>query len=370
MDIANFYPGPSHIDPEVLEKFFDAGYGPQGFKGQGIPIGSISHRSPEFLKGLQVPLNALVKELLNVPDDYSILWTRDGATEQWARIARNFGKPYGINYVDTGDFASRAIKAASQIDTSIVNGTIGNDNNCTYIPNFVPFDRDRVTDLFHVTWNNTVEGIEFSDAQLGSYNDFTIIADATSNIFSRPINWEKHNIGMVYASTTKNLGEPGNCLIIIRNDLLGLVPYTGLADSESYKALVKNDSGLYTNNISNMLRAQKVLEWIKEQGGVSAVQKKNAEKANLLYRTIDSSNGFYVPHAQKNSRSNMNVVFYIEDPDIFEKFLRDSKEHGFIGLKGHKNLKNSLRASIYNMMPLEHVEWLCGFMIDFKNQNS
>lgn len=370
MTIANFYPGPAHIDPEVLKNFFDAGYGPDGFLNTGIPIGSISHRSPEFLKGLQEPLNELVKELLNVPDNYSILWTRDGATEQWARIVRNFAQPYGINYVSTGDFARRAIKAASQIDVSNVNGVINSDDKCTYIPNFVPFDRDKVTDLCHVTWNNTVEGIEFSYEQLESYKDFTIIADATSNIFSIPIEWEFLNIGMVYASTTKNLGQPGNCLVIIRNDLLDLVPPIGLSDSESYKALVKMDSGLYTNNISNMLLAQKVLEWYKAQGGINAIHYNNVQKANLLYRIIDKSDGFYTAHAQKKSRSNMNVVFYIKDPDIYAKFLKDSKEYGLIGLKGHKNLPNSLRASIYNMMPLEHVERLSNFMIDFKTYNS
>lgn len=363
--VANFYPGPAFVHPDVYQAFWVDGYGPEGFMGTGVPIGGTSHRSQVFLDNVQYPLTELTRKLLKVPDNYSVLWTRDGATEQWARIVRNFGK-LGLTYVHTGDFSGRALKADKSINPKSFGNVYENDERHT----FILMKRGQHRGLTHITCNNTVEGIEFQDEHLDDYKGCLLVADATSNIFSREIQWEKHNFGMVYASTTKNIGQAGNCLVIIRNDLLELTPKTGLADSESYRVLVEKDSGLYTNNVSNMLLALQVLRYYEQMGGVAAIQELNQLKAEILYHTIDTSGGFYDAHAMTSSRSLMNVVFYLQDESLRQQFLTEADAEGLLGLKGHKILPGSLRASIYNMMPLEDVERLAHFMQEFQQRNS
>ena len=364
--IVNFGPGPSYVDPEVNKRFVDVSgmISPDGFMGTGMPIGSISHRSPIFLDNVLKPLNELVREFLEVPDNYNFFWTRDGATEQWSRIARNFRNTFNsFNYINTGDFAQRAIKPHKQIfsyDWMQVN-IINSNESFTYIPT----EKVKKNSLTHITWNNTVEGVEFKDKHLEYYSDSTIIADITSNMFSCKILWEEHNVGMVYGSTTKQLGGAGSCLVIIRDDLLEQANTKFLSDSESYKVLVEKDSGLYTSNVEALLKAKITLEFYKSKGGVAYYEEINKQKAKILYDVIDLSNGFYKGHARGDSRSLMNVVFYLNDKTLTGEFLEEAEKCGLFMLKGHKILPHSIRASIYNMMPIEFVERLAKFMKDF-----
>jgi phosphoserine aminotransferase len=360
MNVRNFNPGPAFYSREVNLELQKLGYTDDGFQCTGIPIGSTSHRNRIFLNKVLNPLNNLVRELLEVPDNYHIIWTRDGATEQWSRIIRNF-ESFGLNYVDTGIFAKRALNAAEAINQRAVKMIITGNMKKSYIP--IGYKMEGLT---HITLNNTIEGTEFNNKHLDSYNGSTLICDATSNIFSKKIYWDKHDIGMLYASTQKNMGEPGSCLLIIKDKLLEKIPKSGLSDSENYKTLVEKDSGLYTSNVSNLLRVKIILEKYKKMGGISELEIRNKIKSDLLYNVIDKSD-LYIPYADKNSRSMMNVVWKMADENA-TRFVNVAENHynKFFGLMGHKDLPHSIRASIYNMMNYDDVFALSEFMQNYK----
>lgn len=333
------------------------------YQGMGVSVIEISHRSKEFadiINGAQ----ALFRELTGLPDNYRVLFVHGGARMQFSVLPFNFaGRVPGRKclYVETGNFARLAAKEAQAVcDVKTIASSAASRYDS--IPE-VPLDLiDQDAAYLHITGNNTIYGTRWTE--FPETGQVPLIADMTSELLSRQIDYNK--FGVVYAGLQKNLGPSGMAMVVVRDDLLGYAD-ENTPTLLNYTQCDKDNSLTNTTNTFAVYVIKLVLEWLKEQGGVAAIEKINEEKAARLYRMIDSGD-FYRGVARPEDRSIMNVSFCLPTEELDAKFLREAEAAGLYALKGHRNV-GGVRASIYNPMPMAGVEKLIGFMRDFEKNN-
>lgn len=356
----NFSAGPAVLPVSVLKQIQDEML---CLPGCGASILEISHRSKQFGEIL-AQTKANVRELLNVPENYKIMFLQGGALTHFAmlpmNIIRNTNK--SGNYLVSGNWSK---KSASEAKTQGKVDVVWDGKDEGYVRK--PTDDEiKLTDdaaYLYFCANETIEGIQY---QREPNVDVPLICDASSEIFSRPVNMEKY--GVLYACAQKNAGPAGVTLIIMRDDFVEMSG-DDLPSMFSYKKLAEKDSMLNTPPTFGIYVMKLVTDWLKEQGGLQAMYEKNKEKAQLLYDAIDASNGFYRVHGAKEYRSVMNVSFRTPNEDIDKKFQEEAKAFKLTSLAGHRSVKGE-RASIYNAMPREGVVALRDFMVDFAKKNA
>ena len=353
--IYNFSAGPAGLPLSVLEK---AQSELLSLNGIGMSVMEISHRSKHFDEIIERAKSGL-RELLNIPDSYQVLFLQGGATLQFSMIPLNFlGADETADYIVTGTWGKKAIKEAARCgEAKVIFNSAETGFKSTPTQDELDFSEN--ARYIHYTSNETIEGVEFKyDLDGGG---IPIICDMSSNILSKPIDIEKY--AMIYAGAQKNIGPSGVTLAIIRNDMLEKVPENQhtLLD---YRAISNKDSMLNTPNTWGIYIIDLVCQWLKEQGGISEMTRKNEEKAQILYDAIDSSDGFYRGHAEKASRSLMNVTFNLPTQELEKQFTEEATAQDLDGLKGHRSV-GGIRASIYNAFPKEGVTTLVEFMKDF-----
>jgi len=349
----NFNPGPSVLPEYTLEQTSKAVL---DLNGIGMSILEISHRSKEF-EAILAEAQQLFKELLNIPEGYSILFLGGGASLQFAMIPYNFLNTKAA-YLNSGAWASKAMKEAKYFG-EVIEVASSKADNYTYIPkNYVVPDD---VDYFHVTTNNTIYGTELKkdpDVKV------PLFADASSDILSRPMDVSKY--GIIYGGAQKNLGPAGVAFVIIKNDLLGNIKRS-IPAMLDYRTHVENNSLYNTPPLFAIFACLQTLKWLKSLGGVEAIYKRNVEKAQLLYDEIDRNKLFRCPVRDVEDRSLMNVCFVMNEEykELEAEFLEFSKTKGIVGIKGHRSV-GGFRASIYNALPRESVVTLVEAMKEFE----
>ena len=351
----NFYAGPSILSEYTIKNTADAVL---NFAGTGLSLLEVSHRGKEFV-AVNDEARALVKELLDVPETHEVVFLGGGASLQFCMIPFNLMKKKAA-YIDTGTWASNAIKEAKlfgQVDVVASSA----DKNYTYIPKHYTVAPD--SEYLHFTTNNTIYGTEYHKIPEVSV---PLISDMSSDIFSRPIDISKYNA--IYAGAQKNLAPAGVTIIIVRKDALGHVdrPIPTMLD---YNTHIKKDSMFNTPPVLPIFSALQTLKWYKEQGGVKVLQKKNQEKAAVLYDEIDRNKLFRGTVATED-RSLMNVCFVMNDEykELEKEFADFATAAGMIGIKGHRSV-GGFRASLYNAMPIESVKALVQTMKEFEKKH-
>ncbi len=356
--VYNFSAGPSMLPEEVLKR---AQSEMVEYGNAGMSVMEMSHRSKDYEEIIN-GCEALVRELMHVPDNYKVLFLQGGASSQFAMIPLNLAtKNKKCDIVVTGQWAKKAAQEASRyIEVNTLASSA--DKTFSYIPKLDKSTFSKDADYFYICMNNTIYGTKFNE--LPDTGDVPLIADISSMVMSEEIDVSK--FGILFAGAQKNLGPAGVTLVIIREDLIGdamdICPVMFNFRTHADNGSMYNTPPTYSIYIMKL-----VLEWIKEQGGVAAVQKVNEKKAAMLYDFLDSSEmfkGTVVPE----DRSLMNVPFITGDDDLNAKFIKEAKEAGFVNLKGHRSV-GGMRASIYNAMPVEGVEKLVAFMKKFEAEN-
>ena len=357
--VYNFSAGPSMLPEEVLKK---AQAEMVEYGNAGMSVMEMSHRSKDFEEIIN-GCEALVRELMNVPDNYKVLFLQGGASSQFAMIPMNIGnKNKKCDIVITGQWAKKAASEAKRYIT--VNEVASSaDKTFSYIPKLDKSKFSKDADYFYICMNNTIYGTKFNE--LPDMGDIPLIADISSNVMSEVMDVSK--FGMLFAGAQKNLGPAGVTLCIIREDLIGnamdITP-----TMFNYQIHADNGSMYNTPPTYAIYIMKLVLEWIKEKGGIAAIQKINEEKAKILYDFLDSSNMFKGT-VVKEDRSIMNVPFVTGNEELDAKFVKTAKEAGLVNLKGHRTV-GGMRASIYNAMPVEGVAALVEFMKKFEAENA
>ncbi len=358
MRVYNFSAGPGMLPLEVLERVKS---GLTDYNGCGMSVMEMSHRSKPYMK-INDETEQLMRRLMNVPDNYDILFVQGGATNQFSAVPLNIGtKNRKADYVVTGNFASNAYKeGAIHLDAAIAASSA--DKNYTYIPELTSDMFRRDADYVHICYNNTIFGTRYTCPP--DTAGIPLVADMSSMILSQTVNVA--DFALIYAGAQKNIGPSGVTVVIIRHDL------TESADEKCpvmlrYDNQVKNKSMYNTPPCFSTYVVKEVLAYLEERGGIEAIQKINEYKANKLYDYIDSSD-YYVNSVQKQYRSMMNVPFVTPDKALDEKFVAEAADNGLVSLKGHR-LVGGMRASIYNAMPVEGVDALIAFMEKFKKAN-
>lgn len=350
----NFYAGPAILPYEVMKKAQDDLL---DFNGMGLSIMEISHRSKEFTEVIETA-EAKIKSLLGVPDNYSVMFIQGGASLQFGMIPMNLLKGGKADYVHTGEWAKKAIKEAKLFGTVNIAGT-SEDKNFNYIPN-IKLSPDAT--YVHVTSNETIGGIQYQS--FPDTGNIPLIADMSSDIFSRRLDVSK--FAMIYAGAQKNMGPAGVTLVIMRNDLIENAA-DNLTTMMSYKTHMEKKSMYNTPPCFAVYIVKLVLEWLENNGGLEAMEKRNDEKAKLLYDAIDNLS-LFTGTAEKKDRSKMNVTFRLSTEELEAKFISEATKQGLIGLKGHRSV-GGCRASIYNAMSIEGVKELVKFMEKFQKDN-
>lgn len=347
----NFGAGPGILPDEAIKKSAQAVL---DLNGTGLSLLEISHRSKDFDTILQCA-KQLVKELLGVPDNYSILFLQGGASSQFAMVPMNILPENGTAaYVESGVWANKAIKEAKLFGNTEVIAT-SKDKNFSYVPKGYKIPAG--ASYLHLTSNNTIYG-----TQIKSYPDspIPVICDMSSDIFSKPVDVSKFDL--IYAGAQKNMGPAGVTLVIIKNEILGKTGRTN-PTMFNYQTHIDGDSLYNTPPVFPIYVCMATLEWLQSIGGVSAIEKINNQKAQLLYSEIDS-NPLFQGTANAEDRSYMNACFLLKNPELEEDFNRILKENGIIGLKGHRSV-GGFRASMYNALPLDSVKVLTSLMKEF-----
>ncbi|MDY6851092.1 MAG: 3-phosphoserine/phosphohydroxythreonine transaminase [Thermodesulfobacteriota bacterium] len=352
--IHNFNPGPAALPLPVLEEI-QAEF--LNFKGTGMSVTEISHRSSSFEDVLSDAV-ARVKRLLSLSDDFHVLFLQGGASTQFYMVPMNFlSSGATADYVNTGTWSTKAVKEAKILNQNIRVVASSEDRNFCYIPKKIDFSPGAI--YAHLTSNNTIKGTQW--AEFPDTGGIPLVADMSSDIMSRPL--DVSPFGLIYAGAQKNLGPAGVTLAILRRDLLDRVR-EGLPSMISYQTFVNKNSLYNTPPAFAIYVVQLVLKWLEEtMGGLEAMGRLNEQKAALLYDLLDSED-FYSPTADKDSRSMMNVTFRLPTVDLEKEFVAESLNQGMGGLKGHRSV-GGCRASIYNPTSLETVQDLVSFMKEF-----
>ena len=355
--VFNFSAGPSMLPVPVLEK---AAKQMLNYENSGMSVMEMSHRSSSYLDIFNKTKD-LLKKVMNIPDGYEIVFIQGGATQQFSMVPLNLLKNGKADYIITGSFSKKAATEAKKYGEINI-AYDGSDNDFKHIPTQDELKLDPEASYVQLCANNTIYGTEWK--YVPETNGLPIIADMSSNILSKPIDVSKY--GMIYAGAQKNMGIAGLGVAIIKKDLLQKVSATTpvLLD---YTLMIENDSMYNTPPAYAIYVLGLVLEWIDEMGGLEVMEKRNIEKAKLLYDYLDSSD-FYKAHSDKDNRSLMNVTFTTPSKELDAKFVKESIEAGMTNLKGHRSV-GGIRASIYNAMPLEGVEKLVAFMKEFEAAN-
>ena len=352
----NFNPGPSTLPLSALER---AQRELLDFEGSGMSIMEHSHRGKLYEKVHDQTI-ALIAELLGVPDSHSILFMQGGASAQFGLVPMNLRTDsHAGDYVITDTWGQKAYKEAKVVGKPQVAWDQNKDGVWTRVPRSDELKLSADAPYLHYTTNNTIMGTQFFDVPTASV---PLVADMSSDIMWRPIDVSK--FGLIYAGAQKNMGIAGIAVVIIRKDLIEK-GRTDLPTIFRYAELAKNNSLQNTITTFSVYMMRNVLEWMKEQGGLTEMERRNTKKAALLYAAIDGSNGFYNCPAEKASRSVMNVVYRLPSEELDTKFVAEATKAGLVGLKGHRAV-GGIRASIYNAMAIEGVEKLVEFMQRFQ----
>lgn len=359
--VFNFGAGPAMLPTAVMEK---AQQEFLNYDGMGASVIEISHRSSEF-DAIINAADELLIELANIPSNYKILYVHGGAQMQFSAIPLNLinRKPsQKAAYVESGNFAKLANKEAARFGNIDVVAS-SEATNYDRIPVINPDSVNEDHSYLHITSNNTIYGTRFQE--FPECGDAPLVADMTSEFLSRTLDISK--FGVIFAGLQKNLGPAGLALVIIREDLLEHAEES-IPNLLHYKTYADKHSLANTNNTFAIYMMKLVMEWLKEQGGVTKMEQQNSAKANILYELIDSSD-FYQGTALADHRSTMNVTFNLANNELLDDFLSQALTKGLYALKGHRNV-GGVRASIYNAMPVEGCESLATFMQEFESQNS
>lgn len=351
----NFSAGPATLPESVLvqvqEELLE-------WQGERASVLEVSHRGKAFID-CAAQAEADLRHLLGVGDDYAVLFLQGGATTVSALLPMNLARADQTGeYLLTGHWGEKALENAK---TSLNTHVVASDKANAYrnIPGNDSWQRAGNAAYFHYTSNETIHGVEFAD--IPDVGDVPLVADFSSNFLARPV--DVNRFGMIYAGAQKNLGPAGITIAVIRKDLLGRHE-RDLPPIFEWQNQVKNDSMFNTPPTFPWYVVGLVLKWMIAEGGTEVFARRNAEKAALLYRTIDGSGGFYRNEVAVSARSTMNVPFMLKDEALDKAFLKESETAGLMGLKGHRAL-GGMRASIYNAMPLSGVQALADFMGDF-----
>ncbi|HEX6265953.1 MAG TPA: 3-phosphoserine/phosphohydroxythreonine transaminase [Burkholderiales bacterium] len=351
--IFNFSAGPAMLPAEVLAR---AGDEMLDWHGSGMSVMEMSHRGKEFM-GIAAEAERDLRELLAVPAGYKVLFLQGGATLQFAQVPMNLLHGKGkADYVVTGEWSKKAIKEAKNFCDTAVAAT-SEDKSFTYAPKQWNVRADAA--FVHYCSNETIGGVEYH--AIPYEGEVPLVADASSHFLSRPMDVSK--FGLIYAGAQKNAGPAGLTFVVVREDLIGKAA-RGTPSVMDYKLQADADSMLNTPATYALYVAGLVFKWLKQQGGLPAMEKKSIEKARLLYDFLDAS-GFFRNPVAKEDRSRMNVPFTLASPSLDDRFLKGAQERGMVQLKGHRSV-GGMRASIYNAMPIEGVRALVDYMKEFE----
>ena len=356
--VFNFSAGPAVLPLEALEQ---VQRDLLSLPGVGMSILEVSHRSKPF-EEILAGCEADLRRLGGIPDNYRVLFLQGGASLQFSMVPMNLlAGQSSADYIVTGAWSQKAVKEAKRVGTVKIAATTEGENFAR-IPQQSELTLDPGAAYVHYTTNNTIFGTEFH--YVPATGDVPLVADASSDIFSRPIDVSKY--GLIYAGAQKNLAPAGVTLVIIRDDLLKRTPAT-LPTMLQYGIHADNQSMYNTPPVFAIYVMRLVLAWLLKQGGLAEIDRRNARKADKLYAAIDRT-GFYRGHAAKDSRSRMNVTFRLPSEELEKKFAKEATSAGLDGLKGHRSV-GGMRASIYNAFPEEGVESLVQLMAEFERRN-
>lgn len=358
--VYNFNPGPATLPLEVLKEaqaeFLD-------FDSSGMSIIEISHRSKPYDK-VHNQAKADILELMGLGDDYEVLFIQGGASLQFAMIPMNFAtKDKPGSYVLSGTFSSNAYKEANILGVGEVAAST-KEENFRRVPRQDELNINPNAAYLHVCYNNTIYGTEYH--YVPDTGEVPLFADMSSDMLSRPVDFKKFSL--IYAGVQKNLGPAGVVLVVARKSLIEKSLDT-LPTMLRYDTFYKKNSLYNTPPAFSIYMVGKVAAWIKSSGGLTEMARRNSIKAKLLYDAIDNSDGFYRGHADKDSRSFMNVTFRLPNEELEKKFVAEALEKNLSGVKGHRSV-GGMRASIYNAMPIEGAEALADFMNQFHKANA
>ncbi len=358
--IFNFSAGPCTLPPEVLAS---AAEELPNYRGNGMSLIEMSHRSKPVIAVFE-EATALVREVLGVPQDMHVLFIGGGATFQFGMIPMNLltaGKT--ADYIHSGAWAKKAIEDAKVVGKVNVIYD-GKANNYTTLPDASSIKTTAGAAYLHVCSNETIGGLQWQDYP--NLSGVPIVADMSSEIMSRPIDFSK--FGLIYAGAQKNIGPAGVCLVLMKKELVEQCP-NNLVGYLNYKGHVEGESMLNTPPVFQVYMIKLVMQWLKAKGGLAWAQKQAEKRSEILYKAIaNSGGGFYKCPVDAKYRSKMNVVFTTPSEALDDQFVKEAEKQGMSGLKGHRSV-GGCRASIYNAMPVEGVEALAGFMGDFAAKN-
>ncbi len=356
--IHNFSAGPAMLPQEVLEQARDELL---NWHGCGMSVMEMTHRGKDF-SAIIAQAESDLRELLNIPANYKVLFLQGGATMQFAQIPLNLLAGRTADYLVTGAWSKKALKEAFKVGNARLAAS-SETSNYTRLPDISEFDLDPDAAYFHLCTNETVHGVEIHDPA-AFRTSAPMVADMSSHILSRPVDVSQY--GLIYAGAQKNIGPAGLTLVIVREDLLGHAP-ANLPTMLDYAVQAEHGSMLNTPPTYSIYVAGLVFQWLKKQGGLAAMEQVNIAKSQLLYSTIDASALYHNP-IEPNCRSRMNIPFTLTRPELDQRFIDEAKQQGIVSIKGHK-MVGGMRASIYNAMPLEGVQALVAFMQDFERRN-
>lgn len=355
--VYNFSAGPSMLPVPVLQRAADEMlcYG-----DSGMSVMEMSHRSPEF-DAIIKDAEKLLRQLMDIPDNYKVLFMQGGASTQFACVPLNLMKNGKADYILSGQFSTKAQKEAMKYgDAKIIASS--KDDNFSRIPVVTRDDISPDADYVHICFNNTIYGTKYN--YIPDTGDIPLVADMSSCIISEPVDVSK--FGVIYAGAQKNMAPAGVTVVIVREDLLG----NARPDTPAmlnWQLMAENDSMYNTPPCWPIYIAKMVYEWILDMGGLDAMKAYNEKKCAVLYDYLDSQD-YYIAPVQKEFRSMMNVTFVTGNPDLDKKFAKEAGEAGLKNVKGHRSV-GGMRASIYNAMPIEGVEALVKFMKEFAQNN-
>jgi len=354
--VHNFNAGPSILPAEVFQQASEAVL---NFNHSGLSILELGHRTPEFTAVME-EARSLVKELMNLDADHEVLFLHGGASTQFMQVPMNLLDPKDIAaFTDTGVWSSKAIKEAKLFGKAEVVCT-SKDKNYTYIPKDFAVPND--ARYLHITTNNTIYGTQWQKIPRTSN---TLVADMSSDILSRVLDFNAFDL--IYAGAQKNMGPAGVNLVVVNKNILGKIKRS-IPTIMDYRNHINEGSMLNTPPVFAVFVCLLTLRWLKSQGGVAAIEKKNIEKAALLYEEIDN-NPLFTGTVVKEDRSRMNVCFVMNDPALETSFLNYAKAQGIVGIKGHR-LVGGFRASLYNALPISSVQVLVNTMQEFARNNA
>ena len=357
--IYNFSAGPSMLPVPVLEKARDQLL---NYEGSGMSVMEMSHRSKVY-DNIIVETEAALRRVMNIPDNYKVLFLQGGASLQFASVAMNLLKTGKADYIVTGQFSGKAYKEGQKYGDAHLAATT-KDENFTRIPRQEELDLRADADYVHICFNNTIFGTKWD--YIPETNGVPLVADMSSCILSEPVDVTK--FGLIYAGAQKNVAPAGLTIVIVREDLLRDDLPDFVPTVCSYKVMAENNSMYNTPPCYPIYICKLVLEWIESIGGLEKMKEINERKANKLYACLENSKLFKNPN-DVASRSIMNVTFRAEDDEINAKFVKESGAAGFSNLKGHRSV-GGMRASIYNAMPEEGVDKLIEFIEKFEKENA